>query len=377
MQEQSTGQRTAAATTTAEPVLVLQAIRKSYGKTQALISLDLRLRPGAVHGLVGENGAGKSTLVKILSGATAPDGGSIALDGAVVELSSPEIARKLGISTVFQELTLIPDLTVAENLLMQGGGGWVQSRSERIRRGTEIARTWGVTSLDMRAKISALSLRDRQLIEILCAVDRPHKVLILDEPTSSLLPEDTKWLLTVVRYLVARGSAVVFISHMLDEVEEFCDEVSVQRNGTIVANHNSTPLDRGSVVKQMIGRSLDAAFPEKHLSTREQRRHFGFGTSRYPDQSTASILTSRKVRSSESQPWMVRVRQNCSRPSRVTSAPAAGLSNYSERRSSWAAPGGPSAPAAARAASRSSRPTGNWPEPSWTSRSARTSPCQS
>ena len=126
-----------------------------------------------------------------------------------------------------------------------------------------MARKWGVTSLDMGAKISALSLRDRQLIEILCAVDRPHKVLILDEPTSSLLPADTKWLLTVVRLLVARGSAVVFISHMLDEVEEFCDEVSVQRNGTIVANHNSTPLDRALVVKQMIGRSLDAAFPEK------------------------------------------------------------------------------------------------------------------
>ena len=116
-------------------MLVLQEIRKSYGKTQALISLDLRLRPGAVHGLVGENGAGKSTLVKILSGATAPDGGFIALNGESVDLTSPDVARKLGISTVFQELTLIPDLTVAENLLMQGGGGWVQSRSERIRRG--------------------------------------------------------------------------------------------------------------------------------------------------------------------------------------------------------------------------------------------------
>ena len=263
MQEHATGQSTPTATSTADPVLVLQEIRKSYGKTQALISLDLRLRPGAVHGLVGENGAGKSTLVKILSGTTAPDGGSIVLNGDAVELTSPDVARKRGISTVFQELTLIPDLTVAENLLMQGGGGWVQSRGERIRRGTEMAGKWGVTSLDMRAKISALSLRDRQLIEILCAVDRPHKVLILDEPTSSLLPDDTKWLLSLVRYLVARGSAVVFISHMLDEVEEFCDEVSVQRNGTIVANHDSTPLDRDLVVKQMIGRSLDAAFPEK------------------------------------------------------------------------------------------------------------------
>jgi len=143
LQEHSTGQSTVTATPTAEPVLVLQEIRKSYGKTQALISLDLRLRHGAVHGLVGENGAGKSTLVKILSGATAPDGGFIALNGESVELTSPDVARKRRTSSVFQELALIPDLTVAENLLMHGGGGWVQSRSERIRRGTPEPRFGG------------------------------------------------------------------------------------------------------------------------------------------------------------------------------------------------------------------------------------------
>lgn len=244
-------------------LLRLSDIRKSYGKTQALVSLDLQLRAGIVLGLVGENGAGKSTLVKIMSGVIAPDGGTIEMGGDTVSLASPAAARKAGISTVFQELTLIPDLTVAENLLLQGGGTWVQSRSQRSRRGSEMARRWGFGSLDMAAKISALSLRDRQLIEILCAVDRPHKVLILDEPTSSLLPEDTKWLLSVVRALVERGSAVMFISHMLDEVEEFCDEVSVQRNGAVVATYTSTPLDRALVVKQMIGRSLESAFPEK------------------------------------------------------------------------------------------------------------------
>ena len=249
--------------TAAKPLLELKEISKSYGKTQALISVDLTLRSGSVHGLVGENGAGKSTLVKILSGAVSPDGGTIELNGDTVQLSSPAVARELGISTVFQELTLIPDLTVAENLLLQSGGRWVQGRGERVRRGAETAARWGVSSLDLRAKISSLSLRERQIIEILCAVDRPHKVLILDEPTSSLLPDDTKWLRSVVKRCVAHGAAVVFISHMLDEVEDFCDEVSVQRNGIIVANHSSTPLDRGLVVKQMIGRSLEAAYPAK------------------------------------------------------------------------------------------------------------------
>ncbi|HWH99368.1 MAG TPA: ATP-binding cassette domain-containing protein, partial [Propionibacteriaceae bacterium] len=186
------------------PQLELKKVSKSYGTTQALVSIDLPLRSAAVHGLVGENGAGKSTLVKILSGAVAPDGGRIELGGEAVQLGSPSVARGLGISTAFQELTLIPDLTVAENLLLQSGGRWAHGQGERIRRGSTMAARWGVSSLDMRAKISSLSLRERQIIEILCAVDRPHNVLILDEPTSSLLPDDTKWLRSVVKSCVSR-----------------------------------------------------------------------------------------------------------------------------------------------------------------------------
>lgn len=245
------------------PVLELRDVSKSYGRTQALTSISLSLRPGAVHGLVGENGAGKSTLVKILSGVISPDGGEILLDGQPIEFPTAAAARGYGVSTVFQELTLIPDLSIAENLLLQQEGAWTFSRRERIRRGEQKAAGWGLAGLDLAAKIATLSLRDRQLVEILCAVDRDHRVLILDEPTSALLPDDTRWLRGVVRRLVAAGSAVVFISHMLDEVEEFCDEVSVQRNGAIVAYHTASPLERDHVVEQMIGRSLEAAYPEK------------------------------------------------------------------------------------------------------------------
>ncbi|WP_396043406.1 ATP-binding cassette domain-containing protein [Aeromicrobium sp. UC242_57] len=121
----------------------------------------------------------------------------------------------------------------------------------------------GIDAINPHVKVGALTLRDRQILEILCAIDRPHRLLVLDEPTSSLLPEDTRWLHAVTRRRIADGASVLFISHMLDEVEDFCDEVSVQRNGRIVASHTSPGLDRKALVEQMIGRSLDAAFPER------------------------------------------------------------------------------------------------------------------
>lgn len=244
-------------------VLVLEKVAKSYGSTQALTAVDLRLRPGTCLGLVGENGAGKSTLVRILSGVTTPDSGALLVGGAEVSLDSPASARRAGVSTVFQELTLIPSLSVAENVALQSGGTWRRSSKARAKEAVALAARWGIAGLDPDVKVGVLSLRDRQILEILCAVDRPHSLLILDEPTSSLLPEDTRWLREITRRRVDDGAAVLFISHMLDEVEDFCDEVAVQRNGGIVALHRSPGLDRAALVEQMIGRSLDAAFPDR------------------------------------------------------------------------------------------------------------------
>lgn len=250
-------------TATEAPLLELENIRKEYGNTVALDSIDLTLFPGRVHGLVGENGAGKSTLVKILSGAVRPDSGRIIYQGKEASMPSPPAARALGISTVFQELSLIPDLSVAENIQLQNAKAWTGSRKERARRGSDIARQWGLESVDMSTRVSNLSLRDKQLVEILSAVNRPHEVLILDEPTSALLPDDTVWLQATVSKLTSRGSAVIFISHMLDEVEQFCHEVSVQRNGQIVSSVPMKGFVRTKAIEQMIGRSLEFAYPNK------------------------------------------------------------------------------------------------------------------
>jgi ribose transport system ATP-binding protein len=243
--------------------LVVSGLAKAYGQTQALVSVDMTLRSGSVHGLVGENGAGKSTLVRILSGISTPDAGQIAIDGVPVDFANPEAARLAGISTVFQELTLIPDLSVAENVALQSRGSWTPGRRARSRQLNGLMQRWGLGATDPDVMVGALSLRDRQILEIVCAVDRPHRLLILDEPTSALLPEDTSWLHAVTRRLTERGGAVMFISHMLDEVEDFCDEVSVQRNGSIIASHKSPGFDRKLLVEQMIGRSLTSAFPSR------------------------------------------------------------------------------------------------------------------
>jgi len=251
--------------TTQSTLLELKNIRKEYGSTVALDSIDLTLLAGRVHGLVGENGAGKSTLVKILSGVEAPDAGVISYRGNVVDISTPTVARKMGISTVFQELSLIGDLSLAENMLLKNAGRWTGSRRDRENRGRWIADAWGLAEIDTESRVGNLSLRDKQLVEILCAIDRPNSVLILDEPTSALLPDDTKWLRQAVGRLTERGGAVIFISHVLDEVEAFCDEISVQRNGRIVSTVSIGDFRRPKAIEQMIGRSLESAYPEKSL----------------------------------------------------------------------------------------------------------------
>jgi len=243
------------------PVLEMRGVRKTYGITQALKGISIQLKPGRVYGLVGENGAGKSTLVKSMCGAVKPDEGELIVAGRPVTINSPQQARELGISTVFQELSLIPDLTLAENVQLQRQSGWIRGRRPRITYATEVAATWGLTGVNVDTRIDALSLRDQQLAEILCALNRPHRVLVLDEPTSALLPADVEWLHAVVRRVVAEGSTVLLITHMLEEIERFCDEIYVQRNGAIVDHVDRADFDRGQVIEQMIGRSLESAFP--------------------------------------------------------------------------------------------------------------------
>ncbi|OIU88217.1 sugar ABC transporter ATP-binding protein [Microbacterium sp. AR7-10] len=246
-----------------EFVLEMRNIRKSYGSTQALKGISVALRGGRVYGLVGENGAGKSTLVKSMCGAVIPDDGEIVLGGTPVTMRGPQDARDLGVSTVFQELSLIADLSLAENIQLQRKDGWVSGRRKQTRYAEKLAAEWGLASIDASSRIDSLSLRDQQLAEILCAVNRPHQVLILDEPTSALLPDDVDWLERIIRRVTAAGAAVIIITHMLEEIERFCDEIYVQRNGLLVDNVDRSAYDRTTVIEQMIGRSLESAYPER------------------------------------------------------------------------------------------------------------------
>lgn len=246
------------------PVMELVGLRKSYGNTVALDGAALTLRAGEVCGLIGENGAGKSTLVRILSGLAQPDSGTITLDGVEVVLPSPARARRLGIATVFQELSLVPDLSVGENLLLASGKEpWVRGRRRRREYEQHVCAEWGLAGLSPQTRVMDLSLRDRQVLEILAAAVRRPRILVLDEPTSSLLPADVDWLEWVLRRLCKADTAVLFISHSLDEVERLCSQVTVQRNGRQVATYVMTSFDRRIAIEQMIGRSLGAAFPEK------------------------------------------------------------------------------------------------------------------
>lgn len=245
-----------------EIVLEMRDVRKSYGITQALRGVSVALRKGRVYGLVGENGAGKSTLVKSMCGAVLPDSGEVLINGETVTMRGPQDARDRGVSTVFQELSLIPDLSLAENIQLQRKDGWASGRRKQLRYAADLASEWGIASIDAASRLDALSLRDQQLAEILCAVNRPHQVLILDEPTSALLPADVDWLERVIARVTASGGAVVIITHMLEEIERFCHEIYVQRNGRMVDQVSRETYDRTTVIEQMIGRSLESAYPE-------------------------------------------------------------------------------------------------------------------
>ena len=255
-------------TTASEPVTVppraeLRGISKRFAATQALDDVSLTLLPGQVHALVGENGAGKSTLVKILAGVHQPDSGTILLDGEPTQINGPAHARSLGIAVVHQEPRLFPDLTVAENVFI----GHAPSRRLGIL-------DWGATRraadalfeeldvhLDAGAPVRGLSMADQQLIEIAKSLSVEARVLILDEPTASLSAHEVERLFTIVRRLRARGVAVLFVSHRLDEVFELCDVATVFRDGRHVITTPTSGLTTAALVRYMVGRSV-SLFPK-------------------------------------------------------------------------------------------------------------------
>jgi ribose transport system ATP-binding protein len=247
----------------AAPRLAMTGVSKRFGSTQALRGVDLELRPGEVHALVGENGAGKSTLMKVLSGAVRPDAGHMLLDGQPYAPRGPLDARRRGVAMIYQELALAPHLSVEANVML----GLEVSRLGVIRRGEHRRRVREALAvlehdeIDPDSPISRLSTGAQQLVEIARALLIDVRVLVFDEPTSSLTQEDAQRLFRLMRRLRDRGVTLVYISHFLEEVQEVADRFTVLRDGESVGGGLVGDFSQERIIELMVGRSLTDQFP--------------------------------------------------------------------------------------------------------------------
>jgi len=249
------------------PVVRLRGVTKSFVGTVAVSNVDLDILPGEVHAVVGENGAGKSTLMKVLAGFYPDYEGDIFIEGTLQKLSSPRQAMSLGIALVHQELSLVPELTVAENIFLNREPGWripgVINRKRTVELAAQVLREVGA-KIAPTERIARLSVAKQQLVEIAKGVSRRSKVLILDEPTSSLTAPEINDLFRIIHTLKARGTAVVYISHRLAEVFAIADRITVLRDGVKVESAPVSEWDEPRLVKAMVGRDLYSFFSRSH-----------------------------------------------------------------------------------------------------------------
>ncbi|MEW1913327.1 sugar ABC transporter ATP-binding protein [Kitasatospora sp. NPDC085895] len=240
-----------------QPVLEVRGLRKEFPGVLALDDVDFRLFPGEVHALMGENGAGKSTLIKVLTGVHPADGGEVALAGRPLRIAGPLQAQQAGISTVYQEVNLCPNLSVAENLFIgrePRRRGLIHWSELRRRAAASVAAL--DLDIDVTAPLESFSIAVQQLVAIARAVDVEAKVLVLDEPTSSLDRDEVAQLFAVMRGLRERGVAILFVSHFLDQVYEICDRMTVLRNGRLEGEYLTRDLSQVQLVSRMIGAEL-------------------------------------------------------------------------------------------------------------------------
>lgn len=252
--------------------LELKGICKSFGGIKALDDINLKLHSGMVYGLAGENGAGKSTTMKIINGAYIADQGEVLVDGKLVKISSPQDAQSIGIGMVYQELNMLPDLSVGENIfishLSSKKTGYVDWKS--IHNDAKDLLNMMEIDIDTHQRLGSLKVAHQQLIAIVRALSRECKVVILDEPTSSLTDRDSESVLKAVNRLKELGYIVIYISHKLGEVLKITDEVIVFRNGKKIGNYESSSLDEESLAELIAGRKLENKFPKKVFPVGEE-----------------------------------------------------------------------------------------------------------
>lgn len=250
------------------PVLEARLVNKRFGNTIALNNATFVCQPGSIHALLGENGAGKSTLIKIIAGVVTPDSGTIQIDGSLSDIKSPGQAAQHGILPVFQELSLLPDLTIAENIFISNPP---QNRFGIINRGRlkqaaeALCAELGFEHLNPNALVSELPLAQRQLVEIAKAFSHNPRLLILDEGTSALAVQDVRIVFDVIRRMRDQGRSVIFISHRMSEIEEIADTLTIFRDGEDVGSFPMGAVSHEEMVQLMIGRKLEQVFPPKPL----------------------------------------------------------------------------------------------------------------
>ena len=241
-----------------DEIVIMRGINKSFPGVQALENVDFSLKKGEIHALLGENGAGKSTLIKVLTGVEHPEKGTIKIEGKEVSIKSPQNAQMLGISTVYQEINLCPNLTVAENIMIGrapmkfGSIDWATTNDQAKKLLLELD-----VDIDVTQTLDSYSVAIQQMAAIARALEvSSAKILILDEPTSSLTTHETEQLFNVMRKLKSEGMAIIFITHFIDQVYEIADRITVLRNGNLVGSYETKNLPRLELIAKMIGRIL-------------------------------------------------------------------------------------------------------------------------
>lgn len=248
------------------PLLQLSGIKKHFGATIALDGVDLSITPGEVHALVGENGAGKSTLMKVLAGIHQPDAGTLTYDGQAYAPRGPSDARKVGIMMVNQELAIAPHLTVAGNIMLgaEPTRGPLLNQTEINRRALAALTELGRPDIPLGKLAGQLGIAEQQLLEIARALAVGCRVLVLDEPTSSLTAADTTKLFALIKRLRDQGTAIVYISHFLEEVQTLSDHCTILRDGATVASAPTAELSNETIINHMVGRKVDELYHRTH-----------------------------------------------------------------------------------------------------------------
>lgn len=253
--------------------LSVDALRKRFGATQALDGASFGVERGEVHALLGENGAGKSTIVKVLSGLVRPDSGSVTVFGEKFEAAGALSAHAAGVRTAFQEISLVPDLSIAANLLLPDAPrrfGLVLDGRLAARQVAELLQRVELSDVNPRATVRDCPLPLRQQIEIARAIGRSPRLLLLDEPTSALSSGGVEWLARRIEDLRRQGTTVILITHRMQEVRRFCDRLTILRNGASAGSFDVSAISDDEVIRLVIGRSLAATFPPRRQSARAQ-----------------------------------------------------------------------------------------------------------